>query len=284
MNKILETFKKILQTVSRDNSAKYMRNHFPSEYEKLMKATQFLDKFDKPDDKNKKISIFERIYCIEHGLTDRPKCKHCGTKYVCSFNKQANEYRKWCSAKCQATDPDCRRAVESTKLKLYGDAMYHGTEKARTTRFAKNGGTWHAADFGDKVKAGKTAKGHASNWVNAEKSKATRLKKYGDPLFCNKEKAVKTVKTRFYEKLASNDKIEPMFSAEEYIESEKKHVFKWKCRKCRTEFESKINYNFKCRSKGQTSDDYARARYVILSKLWIKYLTKSRKCSNLSNC
>jgi hypothetical protein len=123
---------------------------------------------------------------------------------------------------------------------------------------AKNGGTWHAPDFGDKVKAGKLKNGHAPNWTNVEKSRATRLQKYGDPAFRNREKGVRTLKANFYKRLTSNDDVEPLFSAEEYIESEKWSVFKWRCRKCGNEFESKFNYNFKCRNKGLPTENYVR--------------------------
>ncbi len=56
----------------------------------------------------------------------------------------------------------------------------------------------------------------------------------------------------------SNGGVEPMFSVEEYVRSEKWSMFKWKCRKCGSEFESKFNYNFKCRDRGQSTDDYVR--------------------------
>lgn len=103
---ILKTVKSLEGKVSRDNTARYLKNHFPEAYDGIMSLTWFLDKFDSAD-KNKKISLFERVYCLENGLRDRPRCRRCGTEYVCGFNKQADEYRKWCSARCQASDPEC---------------------------------------------------------------------------------------------------------------------------------------------------------------------------------
>lgn len=71
---VLTIFYEILQRVSRDNCARYFRNHYPDEYRRMMQATSFLDKFEVEGAKNKRISIFERIYCMEHDMFDRPKC------------------------------------------------------------------------------------------------------------------------------------------------------------------------------------------------------------------
>lgn len=122
-NEILKIFYDILKNVSRDNASKFMRNHFAEHYNELMRLTNSLDKFDIKHDKTTKISIFERVYCIENGLTDRPKCANCGENYVCKFNKQKNEYSKWCSAKCQASDKSCvekanLRVLKNTGLKI----------------------------------------------------------------------------------------------------------------------------------------------------------------------
>ena len=245
-NQILNIFDEICKTVSPDNAARYMRGHFPAEYSALLEATSFLDKFDVPENKNKKISIFERIYCLRNGFIDRPKCKHCGVEYVCGFNKQLREYRKWCSAKCQASDPDCIAESKMTRLNKYGDETYHGVEKAKETRMAKNGGKWHAADFGRKVKQAKIENGHASNWVNPEKAKSTKLERYGCSCFNNTTKNKITRKTNFYATLSESRNIIPAFTLEEYLRGDKNTVFEWKCLRCGTMFSSRFNYNFKC--------------------------------------
>lgn len=135
MNKeqILKCFYEITSHVSRDNTARYMRNHSPKEYNELLRLTDFLRKFDS-EDKNHKISIFERIYCIEHNLSDRPLCIHCHTNYVCSFDKVANQYRKWCSARCQASDGSCIRKSKMTRKSKYGDENFANVEKSKQTR------------------------------------------------------------------------------------------------------------------------------------------------------
>ena len=254
-DQILNVFDEICKIVSPDNTARYMRGHFSAEYAALLEATSFLDKFDKPDDKNKKISVFERIYCLRAGLTDRPKCRHCGTEYVCGFNKQVREYRKWCSAKCQASDPECVAGSKATRIARDGTATYHGVEKAKATRIAKNLGKWHAEDFGQKVKQAKISKGYASNWVNAEKAKSTKLERYGCSCFNNAAKSKITRKTNFYATLSESRNIAPAFTLEEYLAGDKNTVFEWKCLRCGTVFSSRFNYNFKC---GRQTEDHVR--------------------------
>lgn len=179
-------------------------------------------------------------------MQDRPKCKKCGEHYVCGFNKQKNEYRKWCSAKCQASDTECISESKLTRMKKYGYEKFHNIEKARQTRLNKNNGNWHSDDFGEKVKLGKLKNGHPENWVNSCLAQKTKIEKWGSANFNNKEKSKATRKTNFYNVISSDKHIIPMFSLEEYMNGDKNTVFKWKCLDCGNEFEARFNYNFKC--------------------------------------
>ena len=60
--------------ISRSNKCRYVRNHYHRIYKAILKQTSFLDKFAKDSSNPVEISIFERLYCIEHNLSDRPIC------------------------------------------------------------------------------------------------------------------------------------------------------------------------------------------------------------------
>ena len=94
----------------------------------------------------------------------------CHVNYVCDFNVQKMEYKKWCSPSCQAKDPSCIAASKATRKAKYGDENYNGLDKSKETRAKNNNGKWHAEDFSDKCKATKVANGHDANWCNHEKA------------------------------------------------------------------------------------------------------------------
>jgi len=165
-----------------DNLNAYLKRHYTELYLEIERRTINLNKYKKTVQRKTgakvhDVSIFERIYCLEHELSDRPFCKKCGKNRVNRFIISDKVYGKWCSPTCQASDPDCIAAAKKTCEKLYGDANYNGIEKSRQTRLGKNNGNWHADDFGDKVKARKVANGHDENWNNTEKCSETIAKK-----------------------------------------------------------------------------------------------------------
>lgn len=192
----VKVFYDILKTVSRDNAERFMRNHFPDQYRHIVERTEFLDRFDVKKTKNSRISMFERVYCLEHGLDDRPRCKTCGEKYVNRFNKQLNEYGKWCSAKCQASDADCVEKCRKTKLERYGDEKYVGSDKAKDTRLAKYG-SFHSKDFNEKCRKTKLERYGDGNFVNSEKAMKTKFERYGSENFVNSEQTKKTKLERY---------------------------------------------------------------------------------------
>lgn len=196
MGNAIETFHRVLETVSRDNCARYMKNHFPEQYKEILEKTVLLDQYDVPDDKNRRISIFERVYCIEHGLSNRPLCKACGKNHVCGFDKVKNEYRKWCCPRCQASDKSCVKKSKNTRLSRYGTENYNGIEKSRETRKERYG-SWHDDGFAAKVKHTKLERYGDENHVNIDKCRKTKLERYGDENYANLEKMRETKKDRY---------------------------------------------------------------------------------------
>jgi len=92
----------------------YIKNHYPELFQELELKTQNLNKFKIINSKTQKlqdISIYERIFYIEHNLQDRPKCKVCGKNYV-RFIKEKRQYANWCSISCACKD---KSTIEKTK-------------------------------------------------------------------------------------------------------------------------------------------------------------------------
>ena len=170
---ILSKVNEIAKVISRDNLNRYIKNHYPELHSEIHERTKELDKFDVPGDKNRRISLYERIYCIEHDLSDRPKCKLCGEKYVNGFIKHENKYRKWCCPSCQASDPDTRKKIANTKLEKYGDSNFINIKQAKITRMERYGG-WSMKNFGEKVKKTKLERYGKSGFNNMAKISQTK--------------------------------------------------------------------------------------------------------------
>jgi hypothetical protein len=102
---LVEEFNTILNNcgVSRSNLNRYIKNHHKDLYDEIECRTIKLNaykQFKYGTNKLQDISIFERIYCLEHDLDDRPLCKTCGKMPVSGFNKQLNMYGDYCSQTC----------------------------------------------------------------------------------------------------------------------------------------------------------------------------------------
>lgn len=167
-----------ISNVSKSNFNRFLKNHYNSLHTEISKRTNKLDKF-KNKIKNGKlldISIFERLFCLEYDLDDRPKCKQCKSNYVSRFIKKTNSYSKWCSPKCQASDLECIEASKETRKLKYGNSNFNNSKKSKSTRLKNNGGTWHAKDFATKVKETKKRNHGDENYVNTDKAKLTLQK------------------------------------------------------------------------------------------------------------
>lgn len=72
----------ISKAPNRNGIVTRLRNNYHRIYEFVMKQTSFLDKFNE----TRKVSFFERIYCLQNDLKDVPLCKNCHKKHVNNFN------------------------------------------------------------------------------------------------------------------------------------------------------------------------------------------------------
>ena len=72
--KILKAIWKFAKTKELYTIKTLLKNKYPRIYQWILEQTTFLDKYDKVKNGKHSLSIFERIYCIEHNLSDRPIC------------------------------------------------------------------------------------------------------------------------------------------------------------------------------------------------------------------
>ena len=167
--------------VSKSNINRYIKNHYSALYNEIEKRTIELNKFKemrttKNGKKLRDISIFERLYCLQHNLSDRPLCIECHRKYVAGFSKTMQSYASYCSQQCQNhSSIQVRKGLETKKLK-YGADNVVNQKKAHQTRIKKYG-SHHAKDFSAKVKRTKLKRHGDENYVNSEKFKTTIRKK-----------------------------------------------------------------------------------------------------------
>jgi hypothetical protein len=85
------------------------------------------------------ISLSERIYLYQNGLTERPKCENCKIEKV-NFTKFYKGYRKYCSRKCAALDTHknveikAKRVEALTKSNNDVELRKEMTERANITK------------------------------------------------------------------------------------------------------------------------------------------------------
>ena len=219
--------------VSSCNLQRYIKNHYPKIYNQIEEKTKKLEKFKSA--KNKfRISIFEKIYCLEHNLDDRPLCKTCGKNYVNRFNVQTLEYGKWYSPVCQASDPDCIEKSFKTREEKYGSKTYINVEKSKQTRLEKYGG-YCSKDFSEKVKKTKLEHFGDENFVNSEKCKKTKFERYGNENFNNHDKISETKLERYGDENFNNrEKFKETIS--EFSEEKKFEIIEKRIETCKEKY------------------------------------------------
>ena len=161
--------------VSKSNINRFLKHHNYELYNEIEKRTIKLNAYKKPknpDGKLQDISIFERLYCLEHNYDDRPICKHCKEKHVSGFMPYENRYSEYCSWLCQIRSDNCRQKAKVTRIKRYGVGNMTNAKKAKKTRLEKYG-SYHPDDFPIKTKQTKFKNHGDENFVNVEKIKQT---------------------------------------------------------------------------------------------------------------
>ena len=152
------------------------------------------------------------------------------------------------------------QAIEKKKetcIEKYGVDSYSKTEefknKVKTTCIEKYGteNPMSVKEFQDKAKNTCLERYGDKNYNNRESAKKTCMEKYGVESNIQRpeilEKMKDSMHKRIYEKLLNNKYAIPLFSYEDFLHKNDKTIFKWKCLKCGTEFEARIDWNFYCK-------------------------------------
>lgn len=160
-------------------------------------------------------SYCESITRILYGIDEKPTCHYCGKplRYI-GMHKL---FGTWCDSKCQLKDKsfidersyvlrnksaeekeEIKKKGRQTRLDRYGDENYNNRAKAEETYMEKYGSAnplvgdkrkeWEARIFAE---TGKRAV------VNPKKTAETKLARYGDSGYSNKEKRLKTMMERY---------------------------------------------------------------------------------------
>ncbi len=207
---------------SRKSNKKWLDKNYPGIYDDIYKHTDFL---------NKDVSLSIRLYCIYNNIKSPVYCSVCN-KNQTKFINFKEGFRKYCSLKCVNKSKDVIKnrkntfstlnwkdinkkrkqtklekygdenynnyhKMKSTKQNIYGDENYNNREKSKETCLEKYGfeNFMLTKEFKKKTK-------NALNKYNIEnfsqlketkdKVKQTKLEKYGDENYNNREKSKET--------------------------------------------------------------------------------------------
>ncbi len=187
----------------------------------------------------------ENLYCFLNNITEKPKCV-CGKKV--SFVGFTRGYRKYCSARCQTSDPEFQDKMKKINLQKYGVENIAQRKdvknKTKATNLKKYGVDYILRDK-NKRESGMIKKYGVNNISKLKettiKRQETNLKKYGMKSPWNQKKVVsnnvKIKKTNYYNNLLGLHII-PLFDENEYLNIKKE--YKWKCEKCKKVFYSNL--------------------------------------------
>ena len=140
-------------------------------------------------------SIKETVYRIINNIETKPKCR-CGNEV--SFQIGQNKFNKYCSAKCQNSDPEKIAKDKQSKFIKYGNENYNNMEKNKATCLERYGVTsfLKTASFVEKAQKTNIEK-YGSPWIMQteyfkDKARDVKRNKYGDENYNNRELAKKT--------------------------------------------------------------------------------------------
>lgn len=215
---------------------------FPRHYQNILKLDEFHDIitwiYNKTPLLDNSHTMATRVYWVLNNLTDFPRCcnKNCNNPMMGNVKSVSIGYDQtgrglfFCSRKCMISDERIIKMSNDTKDKLYGKKQHLLTIKKQET-MKKNG-----TEF----------------------------------TFCSKEgyeKGRKTLVTQLYNRIKSNEFVEPMFSLEYFLEHYRSETdqdvdFDWKCKICGREFKSKCIQYYSYSRKNNRKYTYARCPHV----------------------
>lgn len=83
-------------------------------------------------------SVRERLFWVQHNLTDYPKCVMCDSPLKFYKNTEGGHYKTHCSVKCAKRNPHLIEQQQQTVKQRYGSLQYLGSSDARFKIIATN--------------------------------------------------------------------------------------------------------------------------------------------------
>ena len=171
---------------------KILKEEYTSVYKEICKLTDNICTNDTP-------SILERIYIIEHNITNKEQliCPICNKNYR-KFKYIG--YTTTCSKVCHNKNPETTKKIKQTRIQHFG--TYVSSEilaKKRKTCFEKYGveSFSKTKEFIEKSKNTKLQRYGSETYNNSEKMLSTKEKKYGSKSYNNIEKIRNTFKKKY---------------------------------------------------------------------------------------
>ena len=84
----------------------HLRKFHKPLFDEILHRTEFLNVFYL--EHNKSVPMPARLYCIEHNITEHPKCQNpnCPNHNFVDWNRNTKSFRKYCCNTCATSDPN----------------------------------------------------------------------------------------------------------------------------------------------------------------------------------
>lgn len=139
----------------------------------------------------------EKLYMYKMNMSEPHKCPVCG-KYTRFINYTVG-YAEHCSSRCSNSDPDKLKTQHGTMMKRYGvtspSQLQDYSMKVKQTKLERYGDENYSNR--DKARETKLELYGDEHYTNIEKMKMTKLKRYGDEYYTNRDKSKQTTLERY---------------------------------------------------------------------------------------
>ena len=181
-----------------------LSHRFPELYLELKKRTCFLNT---SYTETKEVSIFARIYCLEHGLTAIPLCARDGCTNHVHWNNDNRTFHRFCSNKCKANDANWKEEVKRTTIEHHGGVGFASlelAEKSHQTLLERTGYEHQMHNPETRKKSMETNnRKYGTDWAIASESVKNKmvdtcLKKFGYDNYAKSPEYHKNKKRKFH--------------------------------------------------------------------------------------
>ena len=138
------------------------------------------------------LSVKTKIFWLLNGIRDFPKCLKCGKEITRNISGWRNPKYKYCSNRCASSCKLTRDAMRKTiERHIEEDPDYWNKriQKTISTNRKNCGYDWYLQDKSFSAALVERKRRKFGNGCNFEKIRRTKLERYGDEFFTNRDKA-----------------------------------------------------------------------------------------------